>query len=220
MYVRYVKRGLDFFMAALGLVLLAIPLGIIALCIYLEDGGPVIYRQERVGFHKTPFIIYKFRSMKKNAPNLSAEEFADQKDYVLRSGSFFRKTSLDELPQLWNILKGDMSFIGPRPVIPEDVELVEARDLWGANDVLPGLSGWAQIHGRKLVTAEEKAGLDGYYVQNQGFWMDFKCLFGTLPAVIHQEGAECEVTEKEPRKKSGGGAEEEQNMKAEWSSEQ
>ena len=157
--------------------------------IKLDSKGPVFFKQKRVGIHKTHFYILKFRTMRIDTPKDTPTHLLENPDqYITRMGKFFRKTSLDELPQIWNILVGEMSIIGPRPALWNQYDLIAERDKYGANDVPPGLTGWAQINGRDELPIEVKAKLDGEYVKNMGFMMDVKCFFGTIISVFKSEG--------------------------------
>lgn len=187
MYI-FTKRVFDIVLSLIGMVVFSPVFLIIIIAILLDSGGPVFFRQKRVGIHRVEFRIYKFRTMEKDAPKyVPTGELNDPYKHITRVGRFMRKTSLDELPQIINILKGDMSIVGPRPVIKADKELIDAREKYGANDVLPGLTGWAQINGRDKISPEDKAKLDGYYVDHRSFWFDWKCLFGTILSVLKAE---------------------------------
>jgi O-antigen biosynthesis protein WbqP len=189
MYDKYIKRGIDIVAALLGMVLASWLYVLIAIAIKIDDPGPVFFTQKRVGIHKTYFKLIKFRSMKMSTPHdRPTHLLEDPEEYITRVGRFLRKTSLDEIPQLWNILVGDMSIIGPRPALWNQEDLLEERDKYGANDVKPGLSGWAQINGRDELGIEEKARLDGEYVQKISFSFDCKCFFGTIFSVLRHEG--------------------------------
>lgn len=194
MYKRGIKRLLDIILSFMALVILAIPMLIVAIAIKIDDPGPVFFKQKRIGVHKTEFELYKFRSMKVNTPNLPTHLLENPQQYISKVGAFLRKTSIDELPQCWNILKGEMSIIGPRPCLPKQVDLIEERDKYGANDVVPGLTGWAQINGRDELEIPVKARLDGEYTaalnagKFKGFKMDMKCFFGTITSVLKSDG--------------------------------
>lgn len=191
MYERVIKRGLDLLLSALMLVVLSPLLALIALLIKLDSKGPVIFTQKRIGKDKTYFNIYKFRTMRTDAPSeVPTNDLHGAGSYITKLGSFLRKSSLDELPQLVNILKGDMSFIGPRPALWNQYELIELRDRYGANDVLPGLSGWAQVNGRDFLSLQEdrKAAYDGEYARNISFGFDMKCLWLTVVNVLGMRG--------------------------------
>ena len=189
MYRRFVKRGLDIALSAVGVVILAIPMLVCALVVKLDSPGPVLFWQKRVGIHKKTFMMPKFRTMYTNTPaNMPTHLLTDPQRWITRSGRWFRKLSLDELPQIFSILFGQMSIIGPRPALWNQEDLIAERDLYGANDIRPGLTGWAQIHGRDELEIGEKARLDGYYTENLSFRLDLKCFFGTIFSVLRQEG--------------------------------
>ena len=184
-----VKRLLDFVLSLIGIVVLIAVFVVGGILIGVESRGPVIFKQKRYGKNKQPFYIYKFRTMASDAPqNVATKDLNDSKKYITKIGAFLRRTSLDELPQLFNILLGQMTIVGPRPVVLKEENLIIARDLYGANDIKPGITGWAQINGRDLLSIEEKAKLDGYYVENMGFKMDIKCFFKTIQYVLKGEG--------------------------------
>lgn len=195
MYKHGFKRLLDILFSFVGIVVLAIPLAIFALIIKAEDPGPAIFKQKRVGLQKTYFNVLKFRSMKMSTPHDTPTHMLSNPDqYILRCGHWMRKMSIDELPQLFNILKGDMSIVGPRPALWNQDDLVAERDKYGANDVKPGLTGWAQINGRDELEIPTKAKLDGEYTaalnvgHGKGFAMDCRCFFGTIKSVLHHDG--------------------------------
>lgn len=189
MYARYMKRLIDIVLSALGLLVLAIPMLIIALIVKLDSPGPVLFWQKRVGVGKKTFMMPKFRSMYSETPaNMPTHLLNDPQRWITPSGKWIRKTSLDELPQILCILKGDMSIIGPRPALWNQDDLIAERDKYGANDIRPGLSGWAQINGRDELEIEEKAKLDGYYTKNLSFGLDLKCFFGTIFSVLRHDG--------------------------------
>ena len=189
MYKNGIKRLLDFLLSLIGMIFAAIPMLIISLIIRKEDPGPVLFTQRRVGIHKTFFTLYKFRSMKLSTPHdVPTHQLENPEQYLLKCGKFIRKYSLDELPQLINILKGDMSVIGPRPALWNQEDLIAERDLYGANDVKPGLTGWAQINGRDELEIPVKARLDGEYVEQESFLFDCRCFFGTFLKVLRHEG--------------------------------
>ncbi len=186
---KFVKRTLDILVAVLALVLLGIPMLIVAVLIKMEDPGPAIFTQKRIGKGKSHFVLHKFRSMKMDTPHdVPTHLLKNPEQYILKVGGFIRRTSIDELPQLFNILKGDMSFVGPRPALWNQDDLVAERDRYGANDVLPGLTGWAQINGRDELEIPVKARLDGEYVKKMSFLFDCRCLFGTVLPVLRHEG--------------------------------
>ena len=184
MYRKFFKRVIDIFGASLTLIVLAIPMLIIAIVVKCDSKGPAIFKTERVGKDKKPFMFYKFRSMTTDAPKDCATRLLDSGKYITKVGAFLRKTSLDELPQLFCILKGDMSLIGPRPVVVTETELMEMRERCGANSVRPGLTGLAQVNGRDILTDEAKAKYDGEYVKNITFWGDVKIVLKTLKYVL------------------------------------
>ena len=191
----YIKRGMDFCMALVGLILLSPVFLILILVIKLDSKGPILFKQKRVGIHKTHFPILKFRTMKIDTPkDMPTHLLANPEQYITRVGKFLRKTSLDELPQIINILKGDMAVVGPRPALWNQYDLIEERDKYGANDVRPGLTGWAQINGRDELEIPVKAAFDGQYVEclKKGGWkamkMDVRCFFGTFLSVLRGDG--------------------------------
>jgi O-antigen biosynthesis protein WbqP len=189
MYGRYIKRLIDIVLSAMGLLILAIPMLIVAIVVKVDSPGPVLFWQKRIGVGKKTFMMPKFRSMYSETPaNMPTHLLSDPQRWITPSGKILRKTSLDELPQIWCILKGDMSIIGPRPALWNQDDLVAERDKYGANDIRPGLSGWAQIHGRDELEIPEKAKLDGYYTQNLSFGLDVKCFFGTILSVLRHDG--------------------------------
>ena len=189
MYQKGIKRAIDVVLSLFGLILASWLYGLIILAIKLDDPGPAFFRQKRVGKGKTYFFLVKFRSMKMCTPHdMPTHLLEDPEQYITRVGKFLRKTSLDEIPQLWNILKGDMSVIGPRPALWNQEDLLAERDKYGANDVRPGLSGWAQICGRDTLPIEEKARLDGEYVKKMSFLFDCRCFFGTAISALRGEG--------------------------------
>ena len=189
MYRNRIKRLLDILLSACGILCLSWLLLLLAVAIKLDSPGPVFFRQKRVGIGKRHFQILKFRTMRIDTPHdMPTHLLHDPEQYITRMGRFLRKTSLDELPQLWNILVGDMAVIGPRPALWNQYDLLAERDKYGANDVRPGLTGWAQIHGRDELEIAEKAKLDGWYVEHISFGLDVKCFFGTITAVLKHDG--------------------------------
>ena len=189
MYIRFFKRLCDFCISLICSIIFLPIFIILIIVVKLDSKGPVFFRQERVGKDKKLFHILKFRTMKVDTPKeIPTCMLENPEQYITRVGKFLRKTSLDELPQIWNILAGQMSLIGPRPVIPREKELIAERDLYGANDIRPGLTGWAQINGRDEVSWKEKARLDGEYVQKMSFSFDVKCFFKTIVDVLKREG--------------------------------
>lgn len=189
MYQKGIKRILDFILALLGLIILSPVFLILIIAIKIDSRGPVLFRQKRVGIHKKLFPILKFRTMRIDTPHDMPTHLLENPDqYITRVGKFLRKTSLDELPQILNIIAGQMAIIGPRPALWNQDDLIAERDKYGANDVRPGLTGWAQINGRDELPIEEKAKLDGEYIQRISFGFDVKCFFGTIGAVLHHKG--------------------------------
>lgn len=188
MYKHCLKRVIDVVLSFLGIVVLAVPMLILILVIKIDDPGPAFFKQKRVGQHKTFFPLLKFRSMKMNTPDIPTHLLDNPDQYITRVGHFLRKTSLDELPQLFNIFAGHMSIIGPRPALWNQDDLVAERDKYGANDVKPGLTGWAQINGRDELEIPVKAKLDGEYVEKLSFLFDCKCFFGTIISVLKSDG--------------------------------
>lgn len=184
-----VKRLLDFILALLSLIILSPVFIIISLIIKMASEGPVFFKQKRIGKNKVEFYIYKFRTMRTDTPKDTPTHLLENPEqYITRIGKFLRKTSLDELPQLINILKGEMSFIGPRPALWNQYDLIAERDKYGANDVYPGLTGWAQINGRDELPISIKAKLDGEYVKKMSFFFDVRCFLGTIISVIKSDG--------------------------------
>ena len=189
MYQKYGKRLLDIVLSALGILVLLPVFALIAVAIEVDDPGPVFFRQKRVGIHKTHFQIMKFRTMKVDTPkDTPTHLLANPEQYITRVGKVLRKTSLDELPQIFQIFTGEMSIIGPRPALWNQFDLIAERDRYGANDVRPGLTGWAQINGRDELPIDVKARLDGEYVRNISFGFDCKCFFGTIVSVLRSDG--------------------------------
>ena len=187
-YIKF-KRVMDFTLSFVGLILLFPVLIILMVAIKLDSPGPVFFKQKRVGIHKIHFNILKFRTMRADTPNDVPTHLLENPElYITRLGKIMRKLSLDELPQLINILKGDMSIVGPRPALWNQYDLLEERDKYGANDVVPGLTGWAQINGRDELEIPEKAKLDGDYVKQISFAMDLKCFFGTIGVLLKSDG--------------------------------
>lgn len=203
-YNKFIKRLIDIVLSTLAIIVLAIPMAIIALIIRITDPGPAIFVQKRSGKNKKSFNIYKFRSMKMSTPrDVPTRMLKNPDQYITRIGKFLRKSSLDELPQIFNILTGKMSIVGPRPVIEEEVDLIEERDKYGANDVRPGLTGWAQINGRDEIDIFLKAKLDGEYVEKLSFGFDLKCFFGTIVRVLKFDGVAegCDIQNETEEKK-------------------
>ena len=189
MYKKFGKRWLDVILSGCGIVILAPLMALIALAIKVDDPGPVFFRQKRVGIHKTYFQILKFRTMKMDTPrDMPTHLLENPQKYITRVGGVLRKTSLDELPQIFQIFSGKMSVIGPRPALWNQEDLIEERDRYGANDVRPGLTGWAQINGRDELPIDVKARFDGEYVQRLSFLFDCRCFFGTILSVLKHDG--------------------------------
>lgn len=195
MYRHFFKRLIDIVLSFIGIVVLALPMLVFAFIIKAEDPGPVFFRQKRIGIHKTQFSLLKFRSMKISTPHdMPTHMLENPEQYILRCGRWMRKMSIDELPQIFNIFTGKMSIIGPRPALWNQDDLIAERDKYGANDVKPGLTGWAQINGRDELEIPVKAKLDGEYVaalnagHGKGLTMDCKCFFGTIKSVLHHDG--------------------------------
>lgn len=188
-YINYIKRLLDALISSLAIIVLSPILLIISLWIKLDSPGHVLFRQKRVGKGKTYFSILKFRTMRVDAPHdVPTHRLSNPDFYITKSGHLLRRTSLDELPQLFNIFIGQMSIIGPRPALWNQYDLIAERDKYGANDVTPGLTGWAQINGRDTINTNDKARYDGEYCRLVSFAFDLKCFFGTIIIVVKQDG--------------------------------
>ena len=189
MYRTFFKRLLDIILSGCAIVILSPLLLIIAVAIPIDDPGPGMFRQKRVGIHKTHFSIMKFRTMKMDTPRDTPTHLLENPEqYITKVGKFLRKSSLDELPQIFQIFTGRMSIIGPRPALWNQFDLIAERDKYGANDVRPGLTGWAQINGRDELPIDVKARFDGEYVEKLSFLFDCKCFFGTIGAVLKHDG--------------------------------
>ena len=189
MYKQGFKRVIDFTLSLIGLVVLSPVFLIIIIAIKMDSKGPVLFTQKRVGKNKDFFQIYKFRTMRIDTPKEMPTHLLDNPDYfITKVGKILRKTSLDELPQIVNILKGEMAIIGPRPALWNQEDLILERDKYGANDIRPGLTGWAQINGRDELAIDVKAELDGYYTRNEGFLLDMRCFFLTIVSVFRTDG--------------------------------
>lgn len=189
LYRKYIKRAIDILLSACGIILLSPIYLILMIAICLDDPGPVFFRQKRIGINKTYFNILKFRTMKMDTPHDTPTHLLENPEqYITRVGRFLRKTSLDELPQIFQILTGKMSIIGPRPCLWNQEDLIAERDKYGANDVRPGLTGWAQINGRDELPIDVKARFDGEYVEKMSFLFDCKCFFGTVVSVLKHDG--------------------------------
>jgi O-antigen biosynthesis protein WbqP len=199
MYKRFIKRVGDIALSSVAIVISAVPMAVIAVAVKMEDHGPILFKQKRVGQKKdgriTYFMIWKFRSMKMNAPHDVPTHLLEGSDrYITRVGHFIRKTSLDELPQIYQVFTGKLSCVGPRPALWSQDDLIAEREKYGANDIKPGITGWAQINGRDELDIPTKAKFDGEYTAAlnesnlKGFAMDMKCIFGTVVSVLKSDG--------------------------------
>ncbi len=189
MYQKVVKRLLDILLSLLGILVLAVPMLVIAIITKIDSSGPAFYKQKRIGIHKKHFTILKFRSMPITAPkDVPTDQLVNMNIVLSKWQRFMRKSSMDELPQLFCIFVGTMSIIGPRPALWNQYDLIEERDKYGANDVKPGLTGWAQINGRDELPIPTKAQLDGEYVERMSFGFDCKCFWGTIRYVLKSDG--------------------------------
>ena len=189
MYQKFWKRLIDIVLSGCGILVLLPVYLVIAVAVKLDDPGPVFFRQKRVGIHKNHFHILKFRTMKMCTPrDMPTHLLENPEQYITRVGRVLRKTSLDELPQIFQIFTGKMSIIGPRPALWNQDDLIAERDKYGANDLRPGLTGWAQINGRDELPIDVKAALDGEYVKRISFLFDCKCFFGTIASVLKSDG--------------------------------
>ena len=189
MYRKFGKRLLDVLLSGCGIIVLLPVYLIVAVAIKMDDPGPVFFRQKRVGIHKTHFHILKFRTMKMETPkDCPTHLLENPEQYITRVGRILRKTSLDELPQIFQIFTGKMSVIGPRPALWNQFDLIAEREKYGANDVRPGLTGWAQINGRDELPIDVKARLDGEYVEKLSFFFDCRVFFGTIISVVKHDG--------------------------------
>ena len=189
MYKHFFKRLIDIVLSGVGIIVLIPFWIIIGLCIVISDPGPIFFSQRRVGKNKKLFPILKYRTMKVDTPHdVPTHLLQNPEQYITKIGAFLRKTSLDELPQIFNIFVGQMSIIGPRPALWNQTDLIEERDKYGANDIRPGLTGWAQINGRDELEIPVKARLDGEYVQNLSFFFDCRCFLWTIFSVLMREG--------------------------------
>lgn len=189
MYKHFLKRVIDFILSLIGLIVLSPVFIILCIWIRLDSKGPIFFKQKRVGKNKKYFNILKFRTMYIDTPkDMPTHMLSNPDQYITKAGKFLRKTSLDELPQIINILKGEMAIIGPRPALWNQDDLIAQRDKYGANDIKPGLTGWAQINGRDELEIDVKAALDGEYVRRMSFPFDVKCFFGTITSVLKHEG--------------------------------
>ncbi|WP_017144189.1 sugar transferase [Coprobacillus cateniformis] len=189
MYRNCIKRCIDFILSLLGLIVLSPIFLILCIWIKLDSKGPILFKQKRVGKNKEYFNILKFRTMSIDTPSdMPTHMLSNPDQYISGAGKFLRRTSLDELPQIINILKGEMAIIGPRPALWNQEDLIAERDKYKANDIKPGLTGWAQINGRDELEIDVKAKLDGDYVKNMSFLFDCKCFFGTITSVLKHDG--------------------------------
>lgn len=189
MYAKVIKRSFDIVLSFLALIVLSWLYLILIIAIKIDDPGSAFFKQKRVGIHKTFFKLHKFRSMRMSTPrDTPTHQLENPDQYITKVGKFLRKTSLDELPQIWDIFIGKMSIIGPRPALWNQDDLIAERDKYGANDVKPGLTGWAQINGRDAIEIPVKAKLDGEYVEKLSFAFDIKCFFGSIVSVFKREG--------------------------------
>lgn len=189
MYKKFFKRLIDLVLSGMALLILWLPMLVIAVIVKCDSKGPVFFWQKRVGLHKETFMMPKFRSMYTETPaNMPTHMLQDPDQWITKAGRILRKTSLDELPQIITIFTGKMSIIGPRPALWNQEDLIAERDKYGANDVRPGLTGWAQINGRDELEIDLKAKLDGEYVEKMSFLFDCKCFFGTITSVLRHDG--------------------------------
>lgn len=188
MYKHFFKGLIDFVLSLIGSVVLLPFFILIGLIVFIDNPGPIFFRQKRVGKNKKLFTLWKFRTMKTKTPDIPTHLLDHPEQYITRVGKFLRKLSIDELPQVWQILFGKMSIIGPRPALWNQDDLIAERDKYGANNIRPGLTGWAQINGRDELEIPEKAALDGEYVKRMSFGFDLKCFFGTIASVFRHEG--------------------------------
>ncbi len=189
MYNKFLKRLIDVVLSGIGIIVLSPVFMILAIAIKIDDPGPVFFKQKRLTIHKGYFNILKFRTMKMETPkDMPTHLLENPEQYITKMGKILRKTSLDELPQLFNIFTGKMSVIGPRPCLWNQYDLIEERDKYGANDVRPGLTGWAQINGRDELPIDVKARFDGEYVERMSLLFDIKCFVGTVFSVLKSDG--------------------------------
>ncbi|WP_147802782.1 sugar transferase [Alkalicoccus halolimnae] len=198
------KRAVDLWLSGAGMLILAPAFIALVIAIKLDSKGPIFFKQKRVGLHKKHFNILKFRTMRIDTPkDMPTHLLKGPDQYITKVGKFLRKTSLDELPQIFNIFRGDMSIVGPRPALWNQYDLIEEREKYKANDVMPGLTGWAQINGRDELPIDIKSQLDGEYVKKRGIRMDVKCFIGTFVSVLKSEGVvEGEIKQQEREKES------------------
>jgi O-antigen biosynthesis protein WbqP len=182
------KRVFDFLLAVLAVLVLALPLLLVAIAVRLTSAGPVLFWSDRVGRHNKLFKMPKFRSMLVGTPAVATHLLADPKSHLTPIGSFLRKSSLDELPQLWSILKGDMSFVGPRPALFNQQDLIDLRAAQGVHALVPGLTGWAQVNGRDELPIPQKVALDAEYLVRMSLWFDLRILWMTFLKVVRRDG--------------------------------
>lgn len=191
MYKKFLKRTIDIILSLVGIIILSVPMVLVAIAIKIDSKGPILFKQQRVGINKTTFTILKFRSMAFDTPkDVPTHLLTSATSYITKVGAFIRKTSLDELPQLFCILKGDMSVVGPRPCLENQIDLIKERDKYGANNIKPGLTGLAQISGRDELEISIKAKYDGEYIEKMNFLFDIKCIFLTALKVIKKDGVQ------------------------------
>ena len=184
-----IKRLIDIVLSLIGVIVLLPIFLVIIIAIKIDSKGPILFKQKRIGIHKSNFNILKFRTMRIDTPKDTPTHLLENPDqWITKVGKFLRKTSLDELPQIWNIFVGQMSIIGPRPALWNQYDLIEEREKYGANDIKPGLTGWAQINGRVELPIDIKASLDGEYVENMSFKTDVQCFFRTIVSVFKHDG--------------------------------
>ena len=189
MEYKKIKRVLDVLLSVLGLIVLTPVFLLLIIAIKIDSKGPILFKQKRIGMYKKHFNILKFRTMRTDTPKDTPTHLLENPNqWITRVGKFLRKTSLDELPQILNIIKGDMSIIGPRPALWNQYDLIAERDKYNANDIYPGLTGWAQINGRDELPIEKKASLDGEYLKQMSFLFDVKCFVGTIISVLKNDG--------------------------------
>lgn len=203
----YVKQAIDFMLALIGMLVLWPVFLIIAIVIKTSSKGPILFKQKRLGKNKTEFYILKFRTMRTDTPaEMPTHLLQDPDFFITKVGKFLRKTSLDELPQIINILKGEMSIVGPRPALWNQYDLIAERDKYGANDIKPGLTGWAQINGRDELETDIKARLDGEYVAKLSLLLDIKVFFMTILSVVKLEGVKEGASDQEMTSRTKGAA--------------
>lgn len=184
-----IKRGMDFCLSLLGIIVLFPLFALLIVLIKADSPGPILFKQKRIGIHKKHFNILKFRTMRMDTPKDTPTHMLENPDkWITKVGKFLRKTSLDELPQIFNILMGEMAIVGPRPALWNQYDLIDERDKYGANDIMPGLTGWAQINGRDELPIDVKAKLDGEYVKEMGIPFDIEIFFKTIFSVLRSEG--------------------------------